>query len=248
MKLEELLARTSLKAISRRLGLDVRPQTDFYLPSMKMVEACRADDFDFFQPFIDAGKLTVEQMHHAAARYHLGKTKSGQPIFWMIDDNLDPLDAHIVPDTWISTLLKRREPMLEYWYFDSCLFGLHLLKAEVGCKRDEVNSSVCIVESERSAVVLSELFPNALWLASSGLQMFSVEMFQPLTDYKVVIFPDTDVSGDTYRQWQAIAQEAQKRFPFRYPLRVSALLESHATPEQKQRKIDIADFLLADLA
>ena len=84
------------------------------LPSMPMVEACRAMDFDCFMPFIAAGKLTEQQMHHAADRYHLGKTKSGQPIYWMIDDMLRPLDAHI-GDGWISTLLKKREPILDFW-------------------------------------------------------------------------------------------------------------------------------------
>ena len=122
MKWNELFSNT-FKAL-RPQPSDIRHQVDFILPSMPMVEACRADDFDFFEPFIAAGKVTVEQMRHAAERYYLGKTKSGQPIFWMIDDMLTPLDAHI-GSTWISTLLKVREPLLEYWQVQHCLFGLH---------------------------------------------------------------------------------------------------------------------------
>ena len=145
MKLKELIARTSLKAIGREIGLDVsmvnqqlhiiplasdiRHRSDFILPSKPMIDVCRADDFDFFQPFIDSGKLTVEHMHHAAERYYLGKTRSGQPIFWMIDDMQTPLDAHI-GDSWISTRLKTREPLLKYWQVQHCLFGLHLLMSD----------------------------------------------------------------------------------------------------------------------
>ena len=94
MKWNEVFCNT-FQSIGREIGLDVqmvegyltcmpldpddpRYSTDFILPSMKMVEACRADDFDFFRPWIEAGKITIEQMHRACQRYHLGKTKSGQ--------------------------------------------------------------------------------------------------------------------------------------------------------------------------
>ena len=73
--------------------------------------------------------------------------------------------------------------------------------------------------------------------------MFSAEMLQPLTDYKVIIFPDTDSTGDAFRLWSQVALEAQRLYKFRYPLRVSPLLESHASPDQKSRKIDLVDFL-----
>ena len=125
MKWNEVFCHT-FKAMRKEIEPAVRKQVDFLLPSLPMIEACRADDFDFFHPFIDAGKLTTEQMHNAAERYHLGKTKSGQPIFWMIDDMLTPLDAHIGTDAWISTLLKAREPLLKCWQVQHCPFGLHL--------------------------------------------------------------------------------------------------------------------------
>ena len=90
---------------------------------------------------------------------------------------------------------------------------------------------------------MSEIAPEFIWLSCGGLQMFSPEMLAPLTDYKLVIFPDTDETGDTYRQWAAIAAQASKLFAFRYPIRVSNLLESKASPAQKKLKIDIVDFL-----
>lgn len=127
MKWNEVF-RNTFKALRSQTSA-IRHQVDFILPSMPMVEACRADDFDFFEPFIAAGKLTVEQMRHATERYYLGKTKGGKTIFWMIDDMLQPLDAHIGA-TWISKLLKVREPLLEYWQVQHCLFGLHLLMEE----------------------------------------------------------------------------------------------------------------------
>ena len=73
--------------------------------------------------------------------------------------------------------------------------------------------------------------------------MFKPQLLEPLVHHKVILFPDTDMQGDAYRQWSEIATQAQRHYKFRYPLRVSSLLERHATASQKQRKIDIVDFL-----
>ena len=71
MKLQEIIETLSLKAAAREAGLefrmvggrveltptdpdDPRYSTDFILPSMRMVEACRADDFDFFLDLAEA--------------------------------------------------------------------------------------------------------------------------------------------------------------------------------------------------
>ncbi len=234
MTLNELLSRTSLKAIGRRID---RHQTEFLLPSMEMVEVCRADDFDFFQPFIDAGKLTVEQMHHAAARYHLGKTKSGLPMFWMIDDTLDPLDAHIGNDTWLFPLLKKREPLLEDWPIYHCLFGLHLL-----CQPAASGLPIAIVESEASAVVLSELFPESLWMAYATEPHLQIELFQPLEGRTVTIYPRTDPYMSNYLFFDDLAASVRRQYPS-INISVSAILEDNATDDQKSRCIDLVDFL-----
>lgn len=102
---------------------------------------------------------------------------------------------------------------------------------------------IAIVESEKSAVILSEKFTDFVWLSCGGLQSFRPELLSPLVNYKVIIFPDTDSTGDTYRQWSQVAIEAQRLYKFHYPLRISRLLEDHASPEQKQRKIDLVDYL-----
>ena len=102
---------------------------------------------------------------------------------------------------------------------------------------------IAIVESEKSAVILSEKFTDFVWLSCGGLQSFRPELLSPLVNYKVIIFPDTDPTGDAFRQWSQVATEAQRLYKFHYPLRISRLLEDHASPEQKQRKIDLVDYL-----
>lgn len=286
MKLSELLSRWSYKSIGREIGLDVqvveghlvctpldpndpRYSMDFVMPSMKMISACRADDFDFFQPFIAAGKLTVEQMHHAAQRYHLGKTKSGQPMYWIIDDMLQPLDAHIGQDAWISQLLKKREPLLQYWQVHHCLFGLHLLTNTNltnntnkkfsnspildSEKKDSFDSfdscseekPICVVECESSAVVLSELFPDSIWMAYCTVPHLDIQLFEPLQGRTVTIYPCTDSCMSNILFFEELCDSVRKHYDI--TLSVDRTLEDHASDAQKSRHIDLLDFLLESL-
>ena len=309
MKWNDVFCNT-FQSIGREIGLDVqmvegyltctpldpddpRYSTDFILPSMKMVEACRADDFDFFRPWIAAGKLTEQQMLRAAERYHLGKTKSGQPIFWMIDDMQDPLDAHI-GNGWISTLLKKREPLLQFWRPTHCLFGLHLVNQ--GESRGQapdpvfarirrasphdsggptegrsfhsknipheeerrartfleergltsVPETVAVVESETSAVVLSELFPESIWLSYATTAHLTPDLFAPLEGCTVTLFPRTDPTLSTYLFFEDLADQTRRQYDL--DITVDTTLEDHATDAQKERGIDILEFLQDSLS
>ena len=208
-------------------------RVDMMLPSIPMIEACRAVDFDFFQPFIAAGKLSVQQMHHAADCYHLGKTKSGQPIYWMIDDMLSPLDAHI-GDGWISTLLKKREPILDFWQVKHCLFGLHLTVDQ--------SKPIAIVEREEAAVVLSELFPESIWLAYATNAHLQPGLLAPLEGRTVTIYPRTDPTLSNFIFFEEYV--AQVRQLYNIDLQVDTTLEDHATDDQKARCVDILEFLI----
>lgn len=279
MKWNEVFCNT-FQSIGREIGLDVqmvegyltcmplgpddpRYSTDFILPSMKMVEACRADDFDFFRPWIEAGKITVEQMHRACQRYHLGKTKSGQPIFWMIDDMQDPLDAHI-GNGWISTLLKKREPLLNHWRPNHCLFGLHLVYQGVyhgdrppdtsalrlpyhwASPHDTLARPIAIVESEVAAVVLSELFPETVWLSYATTAHLTPDLFAPLEGCTVTLYPRTDPTLSTYLFFEDLADQTRRQYDL--DITVDTTLEDHATDAQKERGIDILEFLQDSLS
>ena len=253
MTWNELFSHT-FKAL-RPSKADIRHQVDFILPSMPMVEACRADDFDFFRPLIDSGDLTIDQMHHAAQRYHLGKTKSGQPIFWMIDDMFQPLDAHI-GNNWISRILKQREPLLECWQVQHCLFGLHLMMDDGGCMMDDgrwmrdeggwmrddgETPAICVVEDEISAVVLSELLPESIWMAYATTSHLVPDLFAPLEGQTVTIYPRTDPTSSTFLFFEELADQTRRIYDI--DLRVDNTLEDHATDDQKERCIGLLEFI-----
>ena len=231
MKWNEVFCNT-FKAMSERQAPEVERMVNFMLPSLLMVEACRASEFEFLQTLVGQGVLTAKQAQQAALRYRLGKTKSGQAIFWMIDDMMTPLDAHI-GDGWMSQVLKAREPLLAYWQVKHCLFGLHLADG---------SKPISIVESEASAVIMSELMPDSIWMAYAVNSHLVPGLLAPLQGCTVTIYPRTDPTMSNYVFFLDYARLVSQYYDIQ--LRIDDTLEQYATQEQKQRCIDIVDFVL----
>lgn len=213
---------------------------------------------EFCQAVVSSGYLTELQMRHAAKRYCLGASRNGSVIFWEIDEQLRVHNGkfmHYQSDchrdksrtpTWAVAEMKKTGTLPSDFENPHCLFGLHLLTGtniSVCQDKSVCPKNVCVVESEKSAVILSELFPDYVWLSCGGLQMFKPELLAPLVNHKVMVFPDTDETGATYKAWQDIVQQASKHYSFHYPIRISPILEVHASAEQKRRKIDLIDLL-----
>ena len=223
-----------------------------YHPTEWLWRECLSIRSQFCEAVVKAGYLTWEQMVSAACRYRLGATRQGGVIFWQIDQEERVRDGKVMyygPDchrlkdkehhpTWVSALLRQRDPFPNSPHETShCFFGTHLLAVAGG--------DVCVVEAEKTAVILSELYPEYVWLAAGGLGEVQVEKFRPLRGHKVVLFPDTDPDGIAFRRWSEAATLVMNQVFWEDspPIRVSPLLETHATPEQKAAKIDLIDFL-----
>ena len=193
---------------------------------------CLTADSDFCHEAVQRGWLTSQQMDHAARRYRLGRSRSGRTIFWIIDQQGHIRDGRI-GTSWVSTMLKNREPqLLRDWHPQHCLYGLHLLSAP---------SSVAVVEREEAAVVLSELLPGHLWLATGHALRFKADWLLPLKGCQVTLFPATDPTMDNFICWLEMADSMNRQH--RMDITVSPILEDHATPEQKQRRIDLLTYL-----
>ena len=219
------------------------------LPS-DIVQRSLSVDSVFCQSVVSAGYLSQGQIVSAANRYRLGSSKEGGVIFWEIDAQQRVHTGKIMyyqsdchrdkqhTPTWVHSLMKSQLPA--DYELQHCLFGLHLL-----CPADcsATGQKIAIVESEKTAVILSEIVKDFIWMSCGGLQMFKPELLAPLVNHKVVVFPDTDETGEAYKQWLTVLQQAAKLYPFKHPLRISNLLELHATVSQKKQKIDIVDFL-----
>ena len=245
MKTNDILQHT-LRALGHELGHD-RPRDTRPLWQRRL-----SGESQFCQALVGCGYMTEGQMQRAALRYRLGMSRDGGVIFWQIDEHDRLRDGKIMyyrPDchrdhdrnpTWVSYQLRRAGMLPPDFTSDHCLFGLHLS----GPAADPGQASaVAVVESEKTAVIMSELQPQYLWLATGGKTELNVAKLEPLAGRRVILFPDTDPVGDTYRQWYEVAQAATDVFG--RPVTVSSILEQRATKAQKAAKIDIVDMLFA---
>ena len=250
MKIDEVFCDT-FKALRHKLGHD-RPKD-----MRPMWQVRLSADSDFCHAMVGCGYLTREQMQRAVQRYRLGRSRDGGVIFWQIDTLGQIFDGKIMhyrPDGhrdhqrkpyWVSTALKRHylkdDPQLAAEIpSQHCLFGTHLLNIEHSTLNIE-HSAVAVVEAEKTAVILSEVYPDFLWLAAGGLyELTAVKLF-PLRGRRIIPFPDTDPDGTAFSTWYRVTLEAQQLLG--QTIHLSPLLEQKATPDQKRRKIDLVDFL-----
>lgn len=243
----------------------IRAMPLFSHPSAFMWQKSLSVSNQFCEAVVSAGYLSYEQMFNAACRYCIGASKLGGVIFWQIDHEGRVHDGKVMyylPDchrnkdrsahpTWVSALLARRNGNPKSTS-SHCLFGLHQLAtfnsspaSKLYTLNSQLSSPLAIVEAEKTAFILSELYPEYIWLATGGLSEVQPEKFRPLRGHKVVMFPDTDPDGIAFRRWSEAAKEVMGSIFWEGspPIRVSPILELNATREQKQRKIDILDFI-----
>ena len=101
------------------------------------------------------------------------------------------------------------------------------------------------MESEKAAVVLSELFPESIWMAYVTTAHLRPDLFVPLQRHKVILFPRTDPTLSTYLFFKDLAALVRQRYDL--DITVDSTLENWATPEQKDLCIDLLDFLRESL-
>lgn len=170
--------------------------------------------------------------------------------------------------TWTAYLLRKHGQLPQDWNTDHCLFGLHLLTTTDFTDGTDAlttnctnytnlaaqpennllnpfnlwsNKTIAVVEAEKTAVIMSEVKPEYIWLATGGKTELNVAKLRPLEGRRIILFPDTDKDGQTYRDWYDVAEAASDVFG--HPVTVSTLLEQRATPAQKAAKIDLVDLL-----
>lgn len=145
----------------------------------------------------------------AWSNYNVGCI-GGRVIWWQIDRESVIRTGKVMAyrpdghrdksDQWGVTW-AHKHPQLKHLFkgeeLQQCLFGEHLLASNP-------NKPVALVESEKTAVVMSRFLPEYVWLATGGSQgIKSNERLAPLVGRKVLLIPD----NGQYYAWKRAAEQ-----------------------------------------
>ena len=179
--------------------------------------------------------LTTQQLQQVYNDYQLGATRSGNVIFWQIDRQGRVHGGHIMHyrtdghrdgfQGWTHIPLIRVGLLPPDWQLYQCLFGEHLLD----CHPD---AHVCLVESEKTALVMAALQPQHLWLATAGSGGLSAEKTECLHGRRVTLFPDSGC----YDKWSRQMQQTEGIY-----YNISRRLEAYPP------NTDLCDLLLSEV-
>ena len=181
--------------------------------------------------------FTFDEVDKAISNYYLTGTNlcwKNATMFWQMDTNEQIRGAKIMlynehtgkrvkePYNHINWLHKAiKKPDFNLY---PCLFGLHLIN-------EDYQKNIAIVESEKTAIILSLILPEFIWLATGGSGNFKFELLEPIKKRKCFAYPD---KGE-FKKWNRTAKELKEKG---FKIAVSDLLEQ----TEFSNGFDLADY------
>lgn len=191
-------------------------------------------------------------------RYKIGTSKHwpGAVAFWQIDKAGNYRQCKVM--LYDPATCKRRKDVEAVFLgkkilqdlganLQQCFFGEHLLS-------ENEQRPVCVVESEKTAVICSVFMPGCLWIAtggSSGCRWSEASVYEVLNGRKIILFPDHGYftkpkNGKWVTCFEKWTQRAEAiRAVSDIDITVSEVLQNSGLTMEGQ---DIADYLLATIS
>ncbi|MFZ4679008.1 MAG: DUF6371 domain-containing protein [Flavobacterium sp.] len=214
------------------------------VPSFHPIELL--DKMYFESPQIDnlseflKTKFSIEEVFNAMQNYFISGTNcfwNNSTAFWQIDENQKIHACKImlydktngkrikIPHNhinWLHNAVK-----VPNFNLCQCLFGLHLINEDYG-------KTIAIVESEKTAIILSIFLPDYIWIATGSKQNLKLDLFTPIKKRNIVLFPDKGEYADWYKKASELNQIGFK-------IEVSDLIEQ----TNYANGFDLADYYLS---
>jgi hypothetical protein len=205
-----------------------KPDPSFH--DLKLVEkTVLNNNQNYFIAFLKT-LFSEQEVNEAVRKYLIGTWKGweGTTVFWQIDQQQKVHHGKVMMFDLESGKRSKREngsgvistvrSLLKLVGFElrQCLFGLHLI--------NDKTKIVALVESEKTAVIMSLFKPEITWLATGGKGGFKYEFLKPIKQFKIVAFPDKS----EYSVWLKKAVELNG---FGFSIDVSSFLENLDYPD-----------------
>jgi len=208
--------------------------------SEKVIESyCNNYDNNNFIQFL-MKHFPEQDVIQAIETYYIGTTDiwNGATIFWQIDNHhkihtgkvmlYDCITGYRVKKPFPHINWMHKVLQVEPFVLQQCLFGLHLIK-----EHDQKKKTICLVESEKTAIIMSMILPNYHWMATGSKTNLKHELLNPIKNFKIILFPDKSellVWGDKMKSLIDLG----------YNLKCSSLIENTNYIDG----FDLADFIM----
>ena len=183
-----------------------------YHPKALVDLSCKDYGKNNFVQFLQS-IFTKDEVLKALELYRIGTSNrwEGASVFFQIDKQqlvhsgkvllYDVRNGKRVKDNdgrafidWAHSILKRNELISEF-NLKQCLFGLHLVFE---------NRKIALVESEKTAIIMSIFKPEYTWLATGSKSAFKYDMLLPIKEFQIVAFPDKSEFHDWSKKAEAL--------------------------------------------
>ena len=196
-------------------------------------------------------KFNSDKVTYLLEEYKIGTSESwyNGTIFWQIDVEHKIRGGKIIMYNkngkrtkyinWMHSLNIKRN-LIDSFNLSQCLFGEHLIS--------KYNKPIAIVESEKTACIMSMLFDKYLWLATGSLQGLNINKIEILKNRTIILYPDLgleDKNGSPYTIWKSKCEEFKSNG---HDIKISDLLEKKGTKNEREKGFDIADYFLKNLS
>jgi predicted RNA-binding Zn-ribbon protein involved in translation (DUF1610 family) len=182
----------------------------------------------------------VKQVGKVLEVYHIGTSKkwNGACVFWQIDNQnkirtgkimlYDKSNGKRIKEPYNHVNWSHKVLKIEDFNLKQCLFGLHRITVEL-------NKPIAIVESEKTAIIMSLVSPDFVWMATGSKANLKEEFLKPLRNRKIILHPDY---GE-FEDWQKLVSKLKDKG---YKIAISDLLEKM----QLKKGYDLVDYYLAN--
>tara|TARA_R110000744_G_scaffold36132_3_gene83565 strand:- start:129 stop:1097 length:969 start_codon:yes stop_codon:yes gene_type:complete len=168
--------------------------------------------------------FSLDEIKNVILKYLIGTSNKwdGATVFWQIDNRNNVHAGKIIlynkttgkrvkkpysKISWIHKTIHSPDFVLQ-----QCLFGLHLII-------ENDSKIIAITESEKTAIVMSMLIPEYIWMATGSKSNLKSSLISPVKDYNIILFPDKT----EFKEWNSKATEMSNKG---YKISCSNLLEN----------------------
>lgn len=106
------------------------------------------------------------------------------------------------------------------------------------------NQIIAIVESEKTACIMSQIFDKYTWLACGSLSGLSEAKLRVIKQHKIILYPDLGLDKKNVSPFIKWSLQKDRLNKLGYQISISDLLERKGTDNQKTNGFDIADYFV----